>query len=155
CKRKSKVARWLVQHLRLVAWYRWASEYGESYTRPLWWLLLVSLLFMALYPLAGLELNKDAAQRAAIATTQQQISAQTGATQRAAPLAGSELSYWSMREYVKNYSGRKWVGVCAFFGNSLMTALSVAGFQKELKYEPSYPWGRVLALVELLLTSTL
>jgi len=36
-----------------------------------------------------------------------------------------------------------------------MTALSVAGFQKELKYEPSYPWGRALALLELLLTSTL
>ena len=36
-----------------------------------------------------------------------------------------------------------------------MAALSVAGFQKELRYEPNYPWGRMLALGELLLTSTL
>jgi hypothetical protein len=36
-----------------------------------------------------------------------------------------------------------------------MTALSVAGFQKELIYQPAYPWGRALALLELLLTSTL
>jgi len=75
--------------------------------------------------------------------------------QNSAPEAGSELSYGHFSEFVKNYPGRKWVGRCAFFGHSLMTALSVAGFQKELKYEPSYPWGRVLALLELLLTSTL
>jgi hypothetical protein len=36
-----------------------------------------------------------------------------------------------------------------------MTALSVAGFQKELRYSPVYPWGRALALLELLLTTTL
>jgi len=36
-----------------------------------------------------------------------------------------------------------------------MTALYVAAFQKDLVYEPSYPWGRLLALLEVLLTSTL
>ena len=36
-----------------------------------------------------------------------------------------------------------------------MTSISVAGFQRELKYAPSYPWGRLLALIELLLTTTL
>jgi hypothetical protein len=43
----------------------------------------------------------------------------------------------------------------AFFGNNAMSALSIAGFQKELRYEPRYPWGRALTLVELMLTSTL
>ncbi len=36
-----------------------------------------------------------------------------------------------------------------------MTALYVAAFQKDFVYEPSYPWGRVLALLEVVLTSTL
>ena len=36
-----------------------------------------------------------------------------------------------------------------------MTTLSVAAFQREFVYEPSYPGGRALALLELLLTSTL
>ena len=39
--------------------------------------------------------------------------------------------------------------------HSLMTSLSVAGFQRELRYVPSYPWGRMVALFELLLTTTL
>ena len=37
-RRKNKVLRWLVQHLRLVAWYKYASHYGESYVRPAIWL---------------------------------------------------------------------------------------------------------------------
>ncbi len=36
-----------------------------------------------------------------------------------------------------------------------MTALAVAAFQKDLVCEPTYSWGRLLALVEVLLTSTL
>jgi hypothetical protein len=36
-----------------------------------------------------------------------------------------------------------------------MTTLGVAAFQRDLAYEPSYPWGRLLAIVEVLLTSTL
>jgi hypothetical protein len=36
-----------------------------------------------------------------------------------------------------------------------MTTLAVASLQKELRYEPFYPWGRALALVQLVLTSTL
>jgi len=159
CKRKSKVVRWLVQHLRLVALYKYASQYGESYTRPLPWLFFVLLLFMGLYPLAGLDLSKGPSQptpaAVAIHGSAPQMTVAAATQQNSAPEARSELSYGHFSEFVKNYPGRKWVGRCAFFGHSLMTALSVAGFQKELKYEPSYPWGRVLALLELLLTSTL
>ena len=56
---------------------------------------------------------------------------------------------------MKTFAGRRWLAGPVFFGHSLMAALSVAGFQKELRYEPNYPWGRMLALGELLLTSTL
>jgi len=143
--RMNRVRSWWHRRLSLVAWYKYASQYGESYARPLPWLLLVLVVFAGLYPLAGLELNKDAAQRATA----------TAPTQAVATATDLKLSYGHFGEFVKNYPGRKWVGRCAFFGHSLMTTLSVAGFQKELKYEPSYPWGRALALLELLLTSTL
>ncbi len=65
------------------------------------------------------------------------------------------LNYADFSTYIHAYKGHAWIATLAFFGHSLMTALSVAGFQKELIYQPAYPWGRALALLELLLTSTL
>lgn len=144
-KRANPLARWWHRNLGLVALYRWANQYGESYVRPLLWLIGVLLLFTFLFPLAGLEWNEAKAQSGAAGTI-------VHSTQAA---KASELSYAKFAEYVKTYPGRKWLAEPAFFGHSLMTALSVAGFQKELRYEPSYPWGRVLALGELLLTSSL
>jgi hypothetical protein len=138
---KSRWARWLNRNLGLVAWYRYASQYGESYVRPAIVLSVVLVIFTLLFPWGGLDRNVDATHSAAAALQH--------------TTAGlSELSYRHFNDFVGAYSGRR-VGTAAFFGNSLMTALSVAGFQKELKYEPSYPWGRALALLELLLTSTL
>jgi hypothetical protein len=48
-----------------------------------------------------------------------------------------------------------WIARRRLFGNSLITALDVAAFQKELVYLPVYPWGRLLALAETFLTSSL
>ncbi len=48
-----------------------------------------------------------------------------------------------------------WRARAALVGHSLLTTLYVAAFQKDPLYEPSYPWGRLLALLEMLLTSTL
>jgi uncharacterized protein YjbI with pentapeptide repeats len=133
--------RWLNQNLGLVAWYRYASQYGESYVRPAIVLLMVLVIFALLFPWAGLDRNEDATHSPA-------------AVRQQTPAALSMLSYGHFNDFVGAYCGKR-VGTAAFFGNSLMTVLSVAGFQKELKYEPSYPWGRALALLELLLTSTL
>jgi len=36
-----------------------------------------------------------------------------------------------------------------------MTSVGVAALQRDLAYEPSYPWGRALSWLELALTSTL
>jgi hypothetical protein len=134
--RRSPVLRWLHRNLGLVAWYRYASEYGENYLRPAMMLLAVVGIFALLFPLAGLD--------------------PAAGTQHGAPsLGNAQLSYWHFADYLKARSAGKWLSAAEFSGNSLMTALSVAGFQKELRYEPSYPWGRALALLELLLTSTL
>jgi len=70
-------------------------------------------------------------------------------------MPATELSYRQFAEFVRAYPGPKWIGGAAFFGHSLMTTLSVTSLQKELRYEPIYPRGRALALLQLLLTSTL
>ena len=37
----------------------------------------------------------------------------------------------------------------------MLVAVDTATFQRNPEYAPSYPWGRVLAIAETLLTSTL
>ncbi len=143
-QRENRLARWLYRNLGLVAWYKYASQYGESYMRPVVVLLIVLAILTLLFPWAGLDRNENTPHSAASARQQ-----------TPPPATTSELSYKRFTDFVGAYRGRKWVAPAAFFGNSLMTALSVAAFQKELKYKPSYPWGRALALLELLLTSTL
>jgi hypothetical protein len=120
------------RHLGLAAWYRYGSEYGESYDRPILWLFAVLLLFTFLYPLVGL---------------------------RSAPKSGqqpdAELSYSNVNRYgaMGPYGPALTFG--SLLGHSMTTAIGVAGFQHDLTYEPAYPWGRLLSWVELLLTSTL
>jgi len=142
---ENPLARWLHRNLGLVAWYKYANAYGESYLRPAVVLFVVLAIFTLLFPWAGLELTENPPSSVSVVAGQQTPPAATT----------SELSYRHFPDFVRAYHGRKWVAAVAFFGNSLMTVLSVAGFQKELRYEPSYPWGRVLALLEVLLTSTL
>ena len=43
----------------------------------------------------------------------------------------------------------------ALVGHSFVSALNVATFRKDLTYEPRYPWGDLLAVLEQLLASTL
>jgi len=143
--RWTTVRAWQHRSFSLLAWYKYASLYGESYVRPILMLLFVLAVFTLLFPWAGLELNENPPHPVA-AGMKQQFPPQS---------VVSELSYRHFADFVGAYSGRKWIAPAAFLGNSLMTVLSVAGFQKELKYEPKYPWGRALALLELPLTSTL
>jgi hypothetical protein len=46
-------------------------------------------------------------------------------------------------------------GELFLWGNSFLSALSIAAFQKDLAYSPAYPWGTLLALLETLVTSTI
>ncbi len=136
-QRHNGVARWLHSNLGLVAWYRYASEYGESYSRVGWWLLLIVAVFTLLYPLAGLR----------------------HVHQPSTPQIG-HVDPREVVTYARPFrqdidAPRSWQRAEIYLvGNSLMTTLYVAAFQKDLEYEPSYPWGRILALLEVLLTST-
>jgi len=133
-----KPLRWLSHHLSLVALYKYASAYGESYMMPLLWLFFFVSAFAFLYPIPGLEFNPPAG---------------------AAP---GWLGYVDWSTFFHAHANEQpawwWWKLPQFWSmilHSLMTSLSVAGFQRELRYAPSYPWGRMLALLELLLTTTL
>jgi uncharacterized protein YjbI with pentapeptide repeats len=121
--------RWLSHHFSLVALYKYASAYGESYLTPLAWLAIVITVFAILYPIAGLELSKDS--------------------------GGGVLGYRNVTEFFRTHPAEHPSGWLGLILHGFMTSISVAGFQRELKYAPSYPWGRLLALFELLLTTTL
>jgi uncharacterized protein YjbI with pentapeptide repeats len=121
--------RWLSHHFSLVALYKYASAYGESYVLPLLWLAGVLAFFAAFYSIAGLELDKDS--------------------------GGGVVGYWNLAEFCRTHPAEHPSGLWGLLLHGFMTAVSVAGFQRELKFAPSYPWGRLMALMELLLTTTL
>jgi uncharacterized protein YjbI with pentapeptide repeats len=122
--------RWLGHHFSLVALYKYASAYGESYIMPLLWLVFFLAAFAFLYPIPGIEFNPPG------------------------NIPGW-LGYVDWTTFFHAHPAEYPSGFWGMILDSLMTSLSVAGFQRELRYVPSYPWGRMLALCELLLTTTL
>ena len=141
------VFRRLHRSLGLVAWYRRASEYGESYVWPLAWPAFVLLIFTLLFPVAGLH-RQDVQSSAPVSFPQ------SNPQSLEAPPA-HDVSYSSFLQFIQTHPRGQTYAVAEFFGNALMTTLYVASFQREFVYQPSYPWGCALALLELLLTSTL
>ena len=132
------------RRLGLAAWYRRASEYGESYGRPL--LLLVgTIAFLALlFPFFGL---RPAAKSVPGPAAAGQLHPVIGR----APM----LSYSNFIRYGSTEPGGARVAAWSLIGDSLMTAIGVAAFQRDLIYEPCYPWGRLFATFEAVITSTL
>ena len=147
--RKNPDLRWLHRNLGLVAWYRHASQYGESYLRPAVWLLGVLLLFALFYPALGL--RYDASRDAQHATASAPNVVVLTYWQPFRPGAASATGKWSA--WMWWLCGR--VPWLCLFGHSSLTALYISALQKELVYEPIYPWGRLFALLQILLTSTL
>jgi hypothetical protein len=136
-RRKNRILRWLHRNLGLVAWYRYASHYGESYLRPGVLLVATLLLFAALFPVAGLRYDP----------------AKDGAWGGGAP-PPVVLTYWTPVLPWQPASDRhraQW----RLFENSCLTSLQIAAFQKEPAYQPVLGRGRLLAVLEMLLTSTL
>ena len=124
-----KLRRWWYRNLGFVAWYRRASDYGNSYRKPLLWLLgLIFILFPLLLPLPGVGLIRQG-------TTQAETYATNWNFQK-----GYGENLWAKRDLV---------------GNSMIASVDAATFQKNPEYAPAYPWGRVLAIFETLLTSSL
>ncbi|HTX77845.1 MAG TPA: hypothetical protein VMD29_16675, partial [Terracidiphilus sp.] len=95
------------------------------------WLVFFVVAFAFLYPVPGVEFN---------------------------PPSGNTPGWLGYVDWITFFRAHPAEHPSGFWGmilHSLMTSISVAGFQRELRYTPSYPWGRMLALFELLLTTTL
>ena len=114
--------------LSLVALYRHASDYGNSYVKPMLWLLGILVLFAALLPLPGVGLKRQ------------------GATQ-----AETYASVWRAGD---GWTPNLWAEAL-LAGKGAITSVDAATFQRSAEYAPTYPWGRVLAIFETLLTSSL
>jgi hypothetical protein len=69
-----------------------------------------------------------------------------GATQ-----AETYASKWNLQ---KGY-GENLCAEARLFGKSVITSVDTATFQRSAEYAPAYPWGRVVAIIETLLTSSL
>jgi uncharacterized protein YjbI with pentapeptide repeats len=136
-KIKNPVLRWLVQHFRLVAVYKYASHYGESYVRPAIWLGVVLLLAALLFPKAGLRYDPAKDRAGAVTASSPVVLTYASPLFPGQPETERHRAEWRL------------------LGNSCLTALEIAAFQKELAYQPVRAGGRLLTLAETLLTSSL
>ena len=123
-----RLRQWLQRRLSLVALYRYASDYGNSYGKPMIWLLGILVLFAGLLPLPGVGLKRQGARQ-----------------------AETYASVWDLQ---KTYGENLWAQV-RLVGKGAITSVDAATFQRSAEYAPAYPWGRVLAILETLLTSSL
>lgn len=112
-------------HFSLIAWYKRTSDYGNSFGKPIVWLAAILFLFAFLLPFAGL----------------QQLPAN--------PYVETYASVRNAKECIDRHC------YTDLAGKGLIVSVETAAFQKGTELSPAYPWGRVLAMVELLLTSTL
>lgn len=118
--------RWWHRRLGLVALYRRASDYGNNYRKPILWLIGILILFAALFLLPEVGI------------------------QRNGHVATWSSAWQAHRPILSNLAAE-----ARLFGNSLLASIDTAMFQKAPEYAPAYPWGRVLAIAEVSLTSTL
>jgi uncharacterized protein YjbI with pentapeptide repeats len=124
---------WLHRNLSFVAWYKYASDYGNSYRKPLLWLVGVLLAAEFLFPITGLELKQAISGNAA---------------------SSARVTYSSVWNKKDSWSNNFWTEG-KLIGKSGITAIDTATFQRTPEYTPVYPRGRVVAIVETLLTSSL
>jgi uncharacterized protein YjbI with pentapeptide repeats len=120
--------RWWRRWLSLTALYRWGSDYGNSFRKPLVWLLAMLVLFAVLFPLPHLGLRRSG-------------------------FAENETygSVWRLGSSAMQHLK----GETKLIGKSMLVAVDMATFQRNPEYAPAYPVGRALAIVETLVTSTL
>jgi hypothetical protein len=144
--RRNPVLRWLHRNLGLAAWYQYASDYGESYVKPVLRLLIVLALFTLGYPACGL--HRVSTEKGSLS----QPVVQTGSLSANTDV----INYANFFQFQSAYPNGKLHGTGGFFAQSAMTSVSVASLRRDFAdYEPQSVSSRFAALIELLLTSTL
>jgi hypothetical protein len=117
-------------HPRLspVALYRLASDYGNSFWKPVAWLAGVLLIFALLLPVPRVGLKRHVS-------------------------SGTETysSLWNKSDrWIPNIEREGKI-----VAKAAIAAVDAVTFQRSAEYLPVYPWGRVLAIFTTLITSTL
>jgi uncharacterized protein YjbI with pentapeptide repeats len=128
-----RLRHWWHRKLSLLAWYRYASDYGNSYGWPGFWLVVTLLAAMLAFPIPGLEWKQPKPGNAA------------------APAIVTYVSVWNTQDTWTNNLSKEGKLVI----KSGITAIDTATFQRNPEYTPVYPRGRVLGILETLLTSSL
>ena len=126
---RRKLPRWS----NLLTLYRLASDYGNSYAKPGAWLIATLLAAMLSFPITGLEWKQPKGGNAA------------------SNAIVTYVSVWNRQDTWRNNlftEGKLLI-------KSGITAIDTATFQRNPEYTPVYPWGRVLGILETLLTSSL
>jgi len=117
--------------LSFLAFYRLASDYGNSYRKPLLWLLGVLLFFAALFPLPGV--------------------VRQGETK-----AESYVSRWDFQKgYGENLRAENLRAYASLFVDGVIASVDAAEFQRSPKIEPAGRVGWLMARGETVLTSSL
>ena len=124
-----RLRRFFHEKLSLTAFYSYASDYGNSYRKPLFWMLVSLVLFAALLPIPGAGLKMQ------------------GSTSK---VENYETVWDVHRSNRENLLSEKDLAI-----NSLIASVDTAMFQKSPEFVPAHPWGRVLAIAETLFTSSL
>jgi uncharacterized protein YjbI with pentapeptide repeats len=126
---RRKIPRWL----NLLTLYRLASDYGNSYAKPGAWLIATLFAATLSFPLTGLESKQPKPGNSAgnaIVTYQ---------------------NVWNRQD--------SWTNNLRTEGKLLIksgiTAIDTATFQRNPEFTPVYPRGRILGIIETLLTSSL
>ena len=122
------VVSWLYTKFSLVALYRYASDYGNNYRKPVIWLIAVLALFATLLPVPGVGLKHPPSSQSETYTT-----------------------IWNKRDrWTPNL-----VRESRITAKAAIAAVDVVAFQRTAEYVPAYPWERVLAILATLVTSAL
>ncbi len=121
--------RWIRRNLSLTALYRHASSYGNSYRRPVAWIMLLVVAFGLIYPLVGLHQTRG-------------VDEHVTSTYRAL-LYGTHTGKFPLWKEVQ------------LAATGLLTSLNIATYQKSLEFSPSYPWGTLIQTIEMLSVWTL
>jgi uncharacterized protein YjbI with pentapeptide repeats len=127
CKRKSYKG-WFGKNLSLTAWYKYVSNYGESYRRPLLcWILPILFLFPILFMYSGIG----------------------SVTQNVSPYIidydfdASSISLNKAGDWAKDYL------------KSFVYSLSVFSLVREKQYRPIDNWGHFWMVLESILSPVL
>jgi hypothetical protein len=119
--------------LNLLTLYRLASDYGNSYAKPGWILVLVLLAATFSFPITGLEWKQSKPGNSA---------------------GNAIVTYHSVWNRQDTRTNDLWTEGKLVIKSGI-TAIDTATFQRNPEYTPVYPRGRILGILETLLTSSL